>query len=149
MSDMFSDLEQLHREDRLWEMATPGGAAVGGKSKRKIDQRPGTRTWAQYEQANGLQQQAAMPQGDRSMFTVGRPHIPIFGPNEQMAIAQGSLNRAMDDHRRENDSRVSQNREMRRMAHEQELMRIKTQGDMARAAADRDAMLIRELLSGM
>ena len=83
------------------------------------------------------------------MFTVGRPHIPIFGPNEQMAIAQGNLNRAMDDHRRENDSRVSQNREMRRMAHEQELARINAQASMANANADREAMLIRELLSGM
>ena len=70
-------------------------------------------------------------------------------PAEQYQMSQGMAQASMDNIRRENDSRVSQNREMRRMAHEQELMRIKTQGDMARAAADRDAMLIRELLSGM
>lgn len=75
--------------------------------------------------------------------------VPIFGPAEQAAMASNMANQTMSNIQRENDSRVSQRREMRRMAHEQELMRIKTQGEMARAAADRDAMLIRELLSGM
>ena len=70
-------------------------------------------------------------------------------PAEQYAMSQGMAQASMDNIRRENESRVSQNREMRRMAHEQELMRMKTQGEMARAEADRDAMLIRELLSGM
>lgn len=75
--------------------------------------------------------------------------VPIAGPAEQAAMAAGMAGQTMDNIQRENDSRVSQRREMRRMAHEQELMRMKMQGEAARANADREAMLIRELLSGM
>lgn len=73
--------------------------------------------------------------------------VPIYGPAEQAAMAAGMANQTMSNIQRENDSRVSQRREMRRMAHEQELARINAQAGMANAAADRDAALIRALLA--
>lgn len=74
-------------------------------------------------------------------------NIPIFGPAEQAAMASNMANQTMSNIQRENDSRVSQRREMRRMAHEQELARINAQAAMGTAAADRDAALIRALLA--
>lgn len=73
--------------------------------------------------------------------------VPIFGPAEQRQIANDMANQTMSNIQRENDSRVSQRREMRRMAHEQELARINAQAGMFNAAADRDAALIRALLA--
>lgn len=87
--------------------------------------------------------------GAETMYRQPGVRIPVAGPAEQAAMAAGMAGQTMDNIRRENDSRVSQRREMRRMAHEQELMRMKMQGEAARANADREAMLIRELLSGM
>lgn len=73
--------------------------------------------------------------------------VPIYGPAEQAAMAAGMANQTMSNIQRENDSRVSQRREMRRMAHEQELARINAQAGMFNAQADRDAALIRALLA--
>lgn len=75
------------------------------------------------------------------------PSLPT--PAEQYQMSQANLGAAMDAIDKENYSRVSQSREMRRMAHEQELARIRANAEMTRANADRDTMLIRELLSGM
>lgn len=84
----------------------------------------------------------AKPVGGGNAITV-----PIYGPAEQRQIANDMANQTMSNIQRENDSRVSQRREMRRMAHEQELARINAQAGMANAAADRDAALIRALLA--
>jgi hypothetical protein len=76
-------------------------------------------------------------------------NVPIFGPAEQYAMAENANRSAMANIRRENDSRVAQRREMRRMAHEQQMAAMRMQSENSRANADREAMLIRELLSGM
>lgn len=73
--------------------------------------------------------------------------VPIFGPAEQRQIANDMANKTMAAFDKENYSRVAQGREMRRMAHEQELARINAQAGMFNAAADRDAALIRALLA--
>ena len=73
----------------------------------------------------------------------------LASPDDQYRMSQGMSGKAMSDIQRENDSRVSQRREMRRMAHEQQLAAMRMQSENARANADREAMLIRELLSGM
>ena len=143
----FTDLELLQSQDRLWEMGTPGGAFVGGKPKKRSDYGKRTRTLAEYRAGDTAQRDTPTeaPQSPRgsSMF------FGIATPNEQAALAAGNLKSAMSDIRRENDSRVSQRREMRRMAHEQQLAAMRMQSENARANADREAMLIRELLSGM
>lgn len=74
-------------------------------------------------------------------------NIPIFGPAEQRQIANDMARQNMAAFDKENYSRVAQGREMRRMAHEQELARINAQAGMFNAAADRDAALIRALLA--
>ena len=133
-------------QPRSMSAALAGWGDLTGEKEKNVQHDARERQKDLEEEERGFSRQPFATQGRTAMPGV---RIPIFGPNEQMAIAQGNLNRAMDDHRRENDSRVSQNREMRRMAHEQELARINAQASMANANADREAMLIRELLSGM
>ena len=70
-------------------------------------------------------------------------------PGEQYAMSQGALNAAMDNVRRENDSRVSQRREMRRMANDYEIERMRQMGANQRAQIDAEASLIRQLLAEM
>ena len=70
-------------------------------------------------------------------------------PGEQYAMSQGALNAAMDNIRRENDSRVSQRREMRRLGADYEMERLRQQGANYRANVDAEAQLIRQLLADM
>lgn len=74
------------------------------------------------------------------------------GIQAQMAAAhqaggsklQASNEQVMDAIRRENDSRVAQRREMRRMEHERELMRLR----MAAQEREYEGDIIRSLLNG-
>jgi hypothetical protein len=150
----YADLELLQSQDRLWEMGTPGGAALGGKPKKRSDYGRRTPGLAEYNAAHGGSN-AASGVGRRGRPALERGpmrdviNVPIFGPAEQYAMSQGMANQTMDAVQRENDSRVAQRREMRRMAHEQQLAAMRMQSENSRANADREAMLIRELLSGM
>jgi len=76
-------------------------------------------------------------------------NVPIFGPAEQYEMSQGALNATMDNIRRENDSRVSQRREMRRLGADYEMERLRQQGANYRANVDAEAQLIRQLLADM
>jgi hypothetical protein len=131
----FTDLETLEQQGILGDIFEPKGAVAGGRfdEKKRRPRVQGTQP--------GFTQ--ARRQGG-SMFMPGLPT-----PAEQYQMSQGALGAAMKAIDKENYSRVSQSREMRRMAHEQELERIRASAAMARANADRETALIRELLSGM
>ena len=144
MGDNLFDLEQLNREDRLWEMGTPGGAAIGGKPKKRSDYGKKSKTLQEYNAESGSQPFAT---GSGSMMFSPSGGVPIFGPAEQRQIASDMAKQTMAAFDKENYSRVAQGREMRRMAHEQELARINAQAGMFNAQADRDAALIRALLA--
>ena len=143
----FTDLELLQSQDRLWEMGTPGGAFVGGKPKKRSDYGKRTRTLADYRAGDTAQRETPTATPQAPGGNVIKTWIP--SPAEQYAISNSNLGAATQSIQRENDSRVSQRREMRRMAHEQQLAAMRMQSENARANADREAMLIRELLSGM
>lgn len=133
MLSMDADLEALWQQGRWDELGAPKGAVLQGVPRKK-PKPPENRQPQSF--ATPRQQAAPM-----------LPSLPT--PAEQYQMSQASLGAAMDAIDKENYSRVSQNREMRRMAHEQELARIRANAEMTRANADRDTMLIRELLSGM
>lgn len=133
MLSMDADLEALWQQGRWDELGAPKGAVLQGVPRKK-PKPPENRQSQSF--ATPRQQAAPM-----------LPSLPT--PAEQYQMSQTSLGAAMDAIDKENYSRVSQNREMRRMAHEQELARIRANAEMTRANADRDSMLIRELLSGM
>lgn len=132
MLSMDADLEALWQQGRWDELGAPKGAVLQGVPRRE---KPKPK---QQQQSFATPRQQAAPM---------LPSLPT--PAEQYQMSQASLGAAMDAIDKENYSRVSQNREMRRMAHEQELARIRANAEMTRANADRDTMLIRELLSGM
>jgi hypothetical protein len=76
-------------------------------------------------------------------------NVPIFGPAEQYAMAENANRSAMENIQRENDSRVSQRREMRRMANDYEIERMRQMGANQRSQIDAEASLIRQLLADM
>lgn len=86
-----------------------------------------------------------------------RPTKPMRGnmfgtlptPAEQYEMSQGMASQAMDAIQRENDSRVSQRREMRRLGADYEMERLRQQGANYRANVDAEAQLIRQLLADM
>lgn len=68
------------------------------------------------------------------------PYAPIqsivAGANSQLANAHSQMGDEVEDTiQRENESRVAQMREMRRMAHEQELERMRQQTEQQKTAA--------------
>lgn len=75
--------------------------------------------------------------------------VPVYGPNEQRAIANQNLAMAMNAIENENESRVNQRREMRRLGMDYETERLRQMGANQRAQIDAEASLIRELLAGM
>lgn len=84
------------------------------------------------------------PKGkSQSMF------VPIVGPAEQAQIAGTNLGMAMKAIQRENDSRVAQRREMRRIGADYETERLRQMGANYRANVDAEAQLIRQLLADM
>jgi hypothetical protein len=64
---------------------------------------------------------------------------------DQSHLLNNMANQFMGIQQRENDSRVAQMREMRRMQHEQELARIRA--DQARQ--DREGDMVRQILASM
>jgi len=140
----YTDMELLQSQDRLWEMGTPGGATIGGKPKKRCDYTRRTRTLADYRGGPQLDEETPqITEGQRPMFGT----LPT--PAEQYEMSQGALNAAMNNIRRENDSRVSQRREMRRLGADYEMERLRQQGANYRANVDAEAQLIRQLLADM
>lgn len=82
-------------------------------------------------------------------LTRGNMFGTLPSPDDQYGMSQGMANQAMDAIQRENDSRVSQRREMRRMANDYEIERMRQMGANQRAQIDAEASLIRQLLADM
>jgi len=147
----FTDMELLQAEDRLWEMGTPGGAALGGKPKKRSDYGRKTPGLAEYNAAHGGSNSGRSKRRGSMQITKGGNEM--FGilpsPAEQYAMSQGMANQTMDAVQRENDSRVSQRREMRRLGADYELERLRQMGANQRAQIDAEASLIRQLLADM
>lgn len=147
----YTDLELLESQDRMWEMATPGGAFLGGKPKKRSDYGRRTPGLAEYNAAHGGSRSRG--NGRSSVRQITKGGNEMFGilpsPAEQYAMSQGMANQAMDAIQRENDSRVAQRREMRRMANDYEIERMRQMGANQRAQIDAEASLIRQLLADM
>lgn len=129
---------------RSMSAALGGWGDLTGEKKKNADHNAREAQLDREEEERGFTRRLSQASRRQAMPGI---NIPIYGPAEQAAMAAGMANQTMSNIRRENDSRVSQRREMRRMAHEQELARITAQAGMANAAADRDAALIRALLA--
>jgi len=73
----------------------------------------------------------------------------LASPDDQYRMSQGMANQTMDAIQRENDSRVAQRREMRRLGADYEMERLRQMGANQRAQIDAEASLIRQLLADM
>jgi len=143
----YTDLELLQSQDRLWEMGTPGGAFVGGKPKKRSDYGKRTRTLAEYRAGEHAKRDTPTATPQAPGGNVINTWIP--SPAEQYAISNSNLGAATKSIQRENDSRVSQRREMRRLGADYELERLRQMGANQRAQIDAEASLIRQLLADM
>lgn len=74
----------------------------------------------------------------------GASHM-IFGPAEQYGILQNMANGQMAMISKENDSRVAQEREWRRMQHEKEMMQMQAEN----SRKEREGDMIRQILASM
>ena len=129
---------------RSMAAALDGWGDLTGQKKKNVQHNAREAQLDREEEEQGFTRRPSQISRRRAMPGFA---VPIFGPAEQAAMASNMANQTMSNIRRENDSRVSQRREMRRMAHEQELARINAQAGMFNAAADRDAAMIRALLA--
>ena len=107
---------------------------------------PGKRKTADSAMQQRLMENARrpMPQG----FATGGPMFPPMLGNDGQSLA----NNVMSAHRRENDSRVAQMREMRRIAASQSEEQMKydyllRKLEMEREQAEKDRMMQREMLA--
>jgi hypothetical protein len=111
----------------------------------------------QNREKEAARQEGAKQRGHAAFQrAIGNPYIGASGFHnwvqgamapgmEAHANAMGQVNNAISD---EMDSRVAQEREMRRMEHEKELAQIKANAMMQQNNSDRDSMIIRSLLAG-
>lgn len=129
---------------RSMAAALDGWGDLTGQKKKNADHNARESQLDREEEERGFTRRPS--QASRRQAMPGFA-VPIFGPAEQRQIANDMSRQTMAAFDKENYSRVAQGREMRRMAHEQELARINAQAGMFNAAADRDAALIRALLA--
>lgn len=100
----------------------------------EVDEGTGTNTSRTYRRASS---------GAPAMFGT------LASPDDQYRMSQGMANQTMDAIQRENDSRVAQRREMRRLGADYEMERLRQMGANQRAQIDAEASLIRQLLADM
>lgn len=129
---------------RSMSAALGGWGDLTGEKKKNADHNAREAQLDREEEERGFTRRLSQASGRQAMRGIT---VPIFGPAEQRQIANDMANKTMAAFDKENYSRVAQGREMRRMAHEQELARINAQAGMFNAQADRDAALIRALLA--
>jgi len=86
-----------------------------------------------------------MAWNDGSNFALGGHNAAMFGVGAQGGHLQGMINGASGAIAQENASRVAQLREMRRMEHEKELMRMQTEARRKEQEGD----MIRQILASM
>lgn len=86
-----------------------------------------------------------MAWNDGSNFVYGGMAAAMDGAAAQGNYLQGMMNNATGMIQRENDSRVAQMREMRRMEHEKELMRMQVEARRKEQEGD----MIRQILASM
>jgi hypothetical protein len=118
--------------DPLAPIRQPGGFNLAQAGKRTMQDRQN------LDRQNAIKERAQAQQNARRttpFATQMNPHqdfIRNFGPGAQANALQGMISQTMGAHQDENDSRVAQMREMRRMEHEKELKRMELDAILAR-----------------
>lgn len=120
MADLFGEWELAQAQGLEGDLAAPGGVNLAGLPPGKKDQ---TRRNITERAKQGRTSQGGFAthpmQAQYSAFMQG------FGPQAQANSLQGMINQTTNAWQDENDSRVAQAREMRRMEHEKEMERMR------------------------
>lgn len=122
--DLFGEFDQAQAFGLEGDLGAPGGVNLAGMPNAKPR---GGKDPLEEQRRRDLVTQNARNRQRAMMARTGDPGsmIPGFGPAQQYAQSQNMANNTMQAIADENDSRVSQMREMRRMEHEQQMERMR------------------------
>ena len=128
-----ADLADVQGFDLMEEMRKRGGANLSRATSPEAQAQQLAARQRQVQERAQAQQDARRTQPFATNPMI--PHqdfIRNFGPGAQASALQGMISQTMGAHQDENDSRVAQLREMRRMEHEKELKRMELDALLAR-----------------
>lgn len=129
--DLFGEFDLAQAQGLDGDLGAPGGVNLAGmpgkQAPKKVPRRPFA-TNIQGEEMFGHPSQQGF--------------VDMMGPGAQGMMLQGAADDATGNIARENASRVAQLREMRRMEHEKEMMRMQ----LAARQQDDEGAIIRSLL---
>lgn len=133
--DLFgeSDLADAQGFDLMEEMRKRGGANLANTPQAQAQQLAARQR--QIQENAQAQQNARRTSPFATQMNPHQDFIRNFGPGAQANALQGMISQTMGAHQDENDSRVAQMREMRRMEHEKELKRMELDAILARLQA--------------
>jgi hypothetical protein len=130
--DLFgeSDLADAQGFDLMEEMRKRGGANLANTPQAQAQELAARQR--QIQERALAQQNARRTTPFATQMNPHQDFIRNFGPGAQANALQGMISQTMNAHQDENDSRVAQMREMRRMEHEKELKRMELDAILAR-----------------
>jgi hypothetical protein len=133
--DLFgeSDLADAQGFDLMEEMRKRGGANLANTPQAQAQELAARQR--QIQERALAQQNARRTTPFATQMNPHQDFIRNFGPGAQANALQGMISQTMNAHQDENDSRVAQMREMRRMEHEKELKRMELDAILARLQA--------------
>ncbi len=138
MADLFGEWELAQAQGLEGDLGE--GVNLSGLPKR-LPRNKNINAGRQIQQAEQERQQARRQTGGFATENPMQQHydgfIRNFGPGAQANALQGMINQTTEAWRDEHDSRVSQNREMRRMEHEKEIERMRIEAMLKRLDAER------------
>ena len=130
-----ADLADAQGFDLMEEMRRRGRANLGRTNSAEAQAQQLAARQRQIQERAQSQQDARRTQPFATNPMI--PHqdfIRNFGPGAQANALQGMINQTMSAHQDENDSRVAQLREIRRMEHERMLKQMELDAVLARLA---------------
>lgn len=120
--DLFGELELARAAGIEGDMGAPGGVNLAGMPNARAPR--GAKNPLEEARRRDLAAQNARNR-QQTQRVPGAAMIPGFGPAQQYMQSQAMANNTMQAIGDENDSRVAQLREMRRMEHEQQMERMR------------------------
>jgi hypothetical protein len=135
--DLFgeSDLADAQGFDLMEEMRKRGRANLAQVDSPQAQAQQLAARQRQIQENAQAQQNARRTTPFATQMNPHQDFIRNFGPGAQANALQGMISQTMDAHQDENDSRVAQMREMRRMEHEKELKRMELDAIISRLGA--------------
>lgn len=139
--DLFGEAELANAQgfDLMDEMRKRGRANLAQVDSPQAQAQQLAARQRQIQENAQAQQNARRTTPFATQMNPHQDFIRNFGPGAQAGALQGMIAQTMDAHQDENDSRVAQLREMRRMEHERMLKQMEIDAMLARLDQARQA----------